>query len=339
MPCMRSPSAITPNTHKEGPLTAIMQKITVIAGATASGKSAAALAVAQAFGGEIVSADSMQVYRRMNIGTAKPSEAERRAVVHHMVDVCAPDEAYSLAQYVDGARRAIADILSRGKLPVICGGTGLYIDTVVDGTELSRQSGDEELRPRLAGRAESEGVQTLWNELNAVDPESAAAIHPNNVRRVIRALEIYLSTGVPKSEWDRRSVGAAPLYDVRYFVLTWTPRERLYERINRRVDEMFMSGLEAEARALYDKGVLSPQSVGGQAIGYKELVPYFEGRSTLGEAAEAIKQATRRYAKRQETWFRRRRDAIQVDGEDAARQILADLELWLRPCVGDAVLP
>lgn len=306
-----------------------MQKIIVIAGATASGKSAAALSVAKALGGEIVSADSMQVYRRMDVGTAKPRGAERCAVVHHMIDVCDPDESYSLAQYVDGARRVIGEVCERGAIPILCGGTGLYIDTVVDGTELSRDSGDGSLRSELAARAERHGSEALWAELNAVDPESASAIHPNNVRRVIRALEIYLSTGVTKSEWDRRSVKAAPAYDVRYFVLSWTPRERLYERINLRVDDMLAAGLEEEARTLYEEGVLSPDSVGGQAIGYKELVPYFEGRSTLAEAAEAIKQATRRYAKRQETWFRRRRDAVYVDGEYAAEQILADLAAWL----------
>ncbi len=306
-----------------------MQKIIVIAGATASGKSAAALRAATSFGGEIVSADSMQVYRGMDIGTAKPSEAERRAVPHHMIDVCEPPQPYSLAQYVDEARRVIGEIGARGALPVLCGGTGLYIDTVVDGTELSRESGDAAMRAELCARAEREGAQVLWDELNAADPESAAATHPNNVRRVIRALEIYLSTGIPKSEWDRRSARAAPMYDVRYFVLSWTPRERLYDRIERRVDEMLAAGLEAEARALYEDGVLSPDSVGGQAIGYKELVPYFEGRSTLAEAVEAVKQATRRYAKRQETWFRRRRDAIHVSGENAAELILADLAAWL----------
>lgn len=302
-----------------------MQKLIVIAGPTASGKSAAALGVAEALGGEIVSADSMQVYRRMDIGTAKPSAAEQRAVPHHMIDVCEPGEPYSLAQYTEQARRVIAQIGERGTLPILCGGTGLYIDTLVDGIALPDSTDDAKVRADLTERAGREGASALWNELYAADPESAEKIHPNNVRRVIRALGIYLSTGVPKSEWDRRSVAAGPVYDTVYFVIGWSPRQRLYERIDRRVDGMLAAGLETEARALYEEGVLTPDSVGGQAIGYKELVPYFEGRITLDEAVASIKQATRRYAKRQETWFRRRRDAICVSGEDACGQILAHL--------------
>ena len=299
-----------------------MKRIIVIAGATASGKSAAALALAQKTGGEIISADSMQVYRRMDVGTAKPTDAERAAVPHHMIDLCEPDEPYSLADWVSEARQVIADVHARGALPIVCGGTGLYIDTLVDGTSLSEAAGDAAIRAELTARAEREGAHALWAELSSVDPESAAAIHENNVRRVIRALEIYRATGVRKSEWDRRSRSESSPYDVRYFVIEWSPRALLYERIDRRVDGMFASGLEAEARSLWDAGALTPQSVGGQAIGYKELVPYFRGEITLAEASDAIKQATRRYAKRQETWFRRRADAIRVSGERASEEIV-----------------
>ena len=299
-----------------------MEKLIVIAGATASGKSAAALRLARERGGEIISADSMQVYRRMDVGTAKPTAAERAAVPHHMIDPCEPNEPYSLADWVSEARRVIADVQGRGALPIVCGGTGLYIDTLIDGTSLSEAAGDAAIRAELTERAGREGAHALWSELSAVDPGSAEAIHENNVRRVIRALEIFRATGVTKSEWDRRSRSAAPPYDVRYFVIEWSPRALLYDRIDRRVDGMFAAGLEAEARALWDEGALTPDSVGGQAIGYKELVPYFRGEITLGEAAEAIKQATRRYAKRQETWFRRRADAIRVAGENAAEEIL-----------------
>ena len=300
-----------------------MNKIIVIAGATASGKSAAALALARETGGEIISADSMQVYRRMDVGTAKPSAAERALVPHHMIDLCEPDEPYSLADWVSEARRVIADVHGRGALPIVCGGTGLYIDTLVDGTSLSEAAGDAAIRAELTARAGSEGAHALWVELSALDPESAEAIHENNVRRVIRALEIYRATGVTKSEWDRRSRSEAPPYDVRYFVIEWSPRQLLYDRIDRRVDKMFAAGLEAEARALWDEGALTPESVGGQAIGYKELVPYFRGVCTLAKASDAIKQATRRYAKRQETWFRRRGDAIRVAGESAGEEITA----------------
>jgi tRNA dimethylallyltransferase len=263
----------------------------------------------------------MQVYRRMNVGTAKPTEAERAAVPHHMIDLCEPDEPYSLSDWVSEAKRAISDIGERGALPIVCGGTGLYIDTLIDGTSLSEAAGDAAIRAELNVRAETEGAHALWLELDGVDPESAEAIHENNVRRVIRALEIYRSTGVTKSEWDRRSRAASPPYDVSYFVIEWSMRSLLYERIDRRVDEMFAAGLEAEARALWESGALTPESVGGQAIGYKELVPYFCGECTLSEATEAIKQATRRYAKRQETWFRRRKDAIRVSGERAYEEI------------------
>ena len=300
-----------------------MQKLTVIAGATAAGKSAAALRVATAAGGEIVSADSMQVYRKMDVGTAKPSAEERAAVRHHMIDLCEPDEPYSLADWIAAARRSIADIAGRGALPIVCGGTGLYIDTLVDGTTLSDAPGDEAIRASLTDRAEREGFEALWRELEAIDPQSAGAIHPNNVRRVIRALEVYHATGVTKSEWDRRSAAIEKPYDVLYFVVERSPRSALYERIDRRVDEMFAAGLEAEARALWERGALSPECAGGQAIGYKELVPYFRGEISLGEAADAIKQATRRYAKRQDTWFRRRKDAIRVDAEHAAEAILS----------------
>ena len=299
-----------------------MTKILVIAGATAAGKSAAAMSVAKAVGGEIVSADSMQVYRAMDVGTAKPSAAERAEVPHHMIDVCEPDAPYSLADWIDAARRAISEISERGALAIVCGGTGLYIDTLVDGTTLSDAPGDAATRAALVERAEREGASALWRELCDIDPKSAEAIHPNNVRRVIRALEVYLATGVTKSEWDRKSAAAAPPYDTAYYVVERTPRAALYERIDRRVDEMFAAGLEAEARSLWERGALSPESAGGQAIGYKEFVPYFRGEITLEQAAEAIKQATRRYAKRQETWFRRRADAIRIDAQHAAETIL-----------------
>lgn len=294
----------------------------VIAGATASGKSAAALLLARKIGGEIVSADSMQVYRRMDVGTAKPTVKERALVPHHMIDLCEPDEPYSLADWLTEARRVIADVHARGRAPIVCGGTGLYIDTLVDGTSLSEAAGDADIRAALNERAEREGAHSLWLELEKTDPESAAQIHENNVRRVIRALEIHRVTGIKKSEWDKRSREKESPYDVSYFVIEWSPRSLLYERTDRRVDEMFDAGLEAEARSLWESGALSPDSVGGQAIGYKELVPYFTGKCTLAEAAEAIKQATRRYAKRQETWFRRRADAIRVAGESASEEIL-----------------
>lgn len=300
-------------------------KLLCIAGPTASGKSAAAMVCARALDGEIVSSDSMQLYRGMDIGTAKPTAAERGEIVHHMIDICEPDGDYSLADYISDAKPIIRDIDSRGKVPIICGGTGLYMDTLIAGSELSDAGGDENIRRELTEFAAANGAEELHRLLAEADPESAAAIHPNNVRRVIRALEIHRSTGVTKSEWDRRSVRESE-FDACVCVITYADRQFLYDRIDRRVDMMFAEGLEREVRAIFDAGKLCPDSVAGQAIGYKEFLPYFDGEQTLGEVADAIKQATRRYAKRQETWFKRNPNAHRIaGGNGAAREII---EIW-----------
>ena len=290
-------------------------KVVCIAGATASGKSALALDLARRCGGEIVSADSMQIYRGMDIGTAKPCAAEQAEIKHHMIDICSVRESYSLADWIADAKPVIADIAARGKLPIICGGTGLYIDTLISGTDLSEAAGDENIRNTLFARAEADGAEALHRELERVDPEAAEAIHPNNVRRVIRALEIYLATGTTKSEWDRRSRERGSEYDATVYVLE-RERAELYERIDRRVDKMIEAGLEAEVRTFWESGDLTPESVAGQAIGYKEFVPYFRGEASLDEVAEAIKQATRHYAKRQVTWFKRNKSSIHINADN-----------------------
>ena len=283
---------------------AIEQKIKILAvvGPTASGKTAVAVELAKRLGGEIISCDSMQIYRRMDIGTAKPTEEEKCGVPHHLIDAVEPDAPFSCAEYVTRAAQAAKEITARGKLPILCGGTGLYLDRFLCG-EMEETQADEALRASLFAYAESEGIEALHARLRAVDPESADAIHPNNVKRVIRALEIYEQTGIPKSEFDRRSQVVESPYDATVIGLFYPRREVLYERINRRVDIMLADGLLEETEKLMQEGVFEVNQTAAQAIGYKELLGYFDGNETLGEAAENLKTATRRYAKRQLTWF------------------------------------
>ncbi|MBO5415653.1 MAG: tRNA (adenosine(37)-N6)-dimethylallyltransferase MiaA [Clostridia bacterium] len=279
-------------------------RILAVAGATASGKSSLALELARLYGGEIVSCDSMQVYKRMDIGTAKPTAEERAAIPHHMIDIAEPTENYSCADYIKAAARAIEDISGRGKLPIICGGTGLYLDALLRGSDFSEDSTpDEAVRRELFEFAETHGKDALFAELQRIDPESAAAIHPNNVKRVIRAIEIYRTSGVTKSELDRRSLESPSKYDAAVIALRYNDRELLRRRIDARVDAMIAMGLEAETRALMSEGVFEKNTTAAQAIGYKEFLGYFRGESTFEECAELLKVATRKYAKRQMTWF------------------------------------
>ena len=277
-------------------------KILAVVGPTASGKTAISVELAKRLGGEVVSCDSMQVYRRMNIGTAKPTEEEKCGIRHHLIDVVEPDAPFSCAEYVTMAGEAVKDISARGKLPILCGGTGLYLDRFLCG-EMEETHTDESLRASLFAFAEQEGVEALHARLRAVDAESADAIHPNNVKRVIRALEIYEQTGIPKSEFDRRSQTGESPYEAMVIGLQYPCREVLYERINRRVDIMLADGLMAETEELSKEGVFDVNLTAAQAIGYKELLGYLEGCETLAEATEHLKTATRRYAKRQLTWF------------------------------------
>ncbi|MBE6566601.1 MAG: tRNA (adenosine(37)-N6)-dimethylallyltransferase MiaA [Ruminococcaceae bacterium] len=277
-------------------------KILAIVGPTASGKTAVSIEVARRLGGEIVSCDSMQVYRRMNIGTAKPTVEEMSGVPHHMIDAVEPDVAFSCADYVTMAGEAVREIVARQKLPILCGGTGLYLDRFLCG-EMEETHADEDLRASLFAFAEREGALALHERLRAVDPESADAIHPNNVKRVVRALEIYEQTGIPKSEFDRRSQAVESPFEAVVVGLFYPRREVLYERINRRVDMMMADGLLEETRGLLEDGVFEVNLTAAQAIGYKELLGYLGGNETLTEATENLKTATRRYAKRQLTWF------------------------------------
>ncbi|MBE6692070.1 MAG: tRNA (adenosine(37)-N6)-dimethylallyltransferase MiaA [Ruminococcaceae bacterium] len=276
----------------------------VVVGPTASGKSEYALKKAKELGGEIISGDSMQIYRKMDIGTAKPTAEEMAEIPHHLIDVADITEIFSAARFVELASKAINDVYSRGKMPIIAGGTGLYIDTLISGTELSATEDDPILREELFAFAKEFGAEALHQRLREVDPESAQAIHPNNIKRVARALEIYLKTGETKTEADRKSRLKESIYDPYIVYIRPDERETLYERIDRRVGKMFDLGLEEEVKSLYQMGLESTPTA-SQAIGYKEFYPYFKGETDIESVKQAICLNTRHYAKRQMTWFNR----------------------------------
>ena len=302
-----------------------MTKILAIVGPTASGKSALALALAEKLNGEIISCDSMQVYRRMDIGTAKPTAEEQAAVRHHLIDVAEPDESFSAADYVAFAVEAIEDCAGRGKLPIVCGGTGLYLDALLRGNDLAPDTTDEKVRAELMEYAEKNGADALWGILREIDPESAEATHPNNVKRVARAIEIYRVSGVTKTELDRRSREGGDRYDACVIGLRYNDREVLYDRINRRVDIMLSDGLVAETESLLADGVFEKNSTAAQAIGYKELLPYCRGEVSLEEASELLKMATRRYAKRQMTWFSAKSYVHFIDVTDTSKKTFEEI--------------
>ncbi len=279
------------------------KRIIAVVGPTASGKSALALELAKRYGGEIVSCDSMQIYREMNIGTAKPTAQEMLEVRHHMIDIVEPETSFSCEDYAKLATEAIDDICSRGKLPIVCGGTGLYLDTLLRGGSSAPSIDTSEIRAKLCARAAEEGIMPLYEELKAVDPESAQCIHPNNEKRVIRALEIYLATGKTKSEFDKLSASTDSVYDATVVCLSYRNRQILYDRIDRRVDQMLSEGLVEETVKLLERGVFEANKTAAQAIGYKELFSYLRGEEDKDVAIENLKRATRKYAKRQITWF------------------------------------
>ena len=280
-----------------------MDKIICIVGPTASGKTRLSVEMAKALRGEILSCDSMQLYRGMDIGTAKPTEEEKQGIVHHMMDFLDPQEDYSVSRYVQQADACLQDILARDKTAVIVGGTGLYVDSLIAGREFAPfpQTGRRE---ELTVLAAEQGIDVVWQKLCEVDPESAERIHPANEKRVIRALEIYLETGKTMTEHDRESRSRLPKYQPLWIGLDYENRADLYARIDLRVEEMFRQGLEEEVRRLLDRGIPAAATA-LQAIGYKELVAYLRGEGSLKEAMEQIQLASRRYAKRQLTWFRR----------------------------------
>lgn len=282
-----------------------MRRVLFITGATASGKTDISLEIAKKFSGEIISSDSMQIYRDMNIGTAKATAEERATVPHHLVDFVSAAESFSVEQYRSLAISAVDDICARGKLPIVVGGTGLYIDALLRGPMSEAPESDPEYRDRMLDSVKCDADRhALWERLLEIDPISAEKTHENNVRRVVRAIEIYEKTGKTKSWFDERSRLSAPDIEPLVLWIDFHDREKLYERINSRVNKMMKSGLLEEVKSLMSRGYLSEDSTAGQAIGYKELVLYLKGQCSLDEAIEEIKLSSRRYAKRQLTWFR-----------------------------------
>lgn len=279
------------------------QTLICIAGPTASGKTALSIALAKLLDTEIISSDSMQLYRGMDIGTAKPDMTERDGVVHHMFDVADAGENFSVARYQQMADACAQDIISRGKIPIVCGGTGLYLNALIDGSAFSGDETNLEAREKYNAIAREQGAHALHEMLRAVDPESADRIHENNVKRVVRALEVYDQTKMTIGEMNAKNKRPEPKYDAILLALCPTERQMLYDRIDRRVDQMMQLGLVEEVRHLWESGRLT--GTAGQAIGYKELVPYLEGTTPLSTCVDTLKRASRNYAKRQLTWLRR----------------------------------
>lgn len=290
-------------------------KILVIVGPTASGKTRMAVELAQRHNGEVISADSMQIYRTMDIGTAKPTQEEMGGIPHHMIDVADPEEDFSVARYVEMAARCVDDVLARGKLPIVAGGTGLYIDSLLSGRTFAPFSPDSALRGELERELAEKGGQAMLEALAQVDPEAAQRLHPNDHKRIIRALEVYRSTGKTITQHNRETQAIPPRYDALTIGLAFQDRQAMWRRIDQRVDEMVAAGLEDEVRRLLTSGI-SPKCTAMQAIGYKEFTQALSGEMTWQEAADVVKLRSRQYAKRQLTWFGRNPNTRWVRWDD-----------------------
>ena len=280
-------------------------QVVCVVGPTASGKTALGVWLAKHYNGEVVSCDSMQIYRRMDIGTAKPTREEMDGVPHHMIDVADPEEDYSAERYRREAVPVVDDILARGKLPIIVGGTGLYLDALLNGHDFAVKSTG--WREKLQKKYDEEGIQPLWEALTEIDPESATRLHPMDTKRVIRALEVWYETGETITQHDHRTRQQPPRYQAAYIGLSFQDRAQLRRRIDLRVDEMVRQGLLEEVQALLAAG-LPPTATAWQAIGYKQFLAAADGRCTVAEAIEEVKLRSRQYAKRQLTWLRRNPD-------------------------------
>lgn len=307
-----------------------MDKIFLVAvcGPTASGKTRLAVDIAKEFGGEVVSADSMQIYKKLDIASAKPTEEEKQGVPHHLMDFLPPTEPFSVADYVEAARKVIADITGRGKLPVLCGGTGLYINSLIDNITFDDTACDYAYREELRQIAAEQGNGAVMEMLRLVDPECAARLHENNLSRVIRALEVYKLSGKTMTQVQAESRLVPSPYNPCMMMIDYD-RETLYSRIDKRVDLMLEAGLLAEAEEFFTH---KDYVTASQAIGYKELKPYFDGECSLTEAVENLKRETRRYAKRQLTWFRKdsRINRISADNTTEYDKILKNAEILVK---------
>lgn len=295
-------------------------KIICVVGPTASGKSSLAVKIAECFGGEVISCDSMQLYRGMDIGTAKATPEEMKGIPHHLLDIIDIDAQYSVSDYVADAEKTALDIRSRGKLPVFCGGTGLYIDSFCLGLDFGEYGSLPEYRTELEAFAALNGCEKLHDMLKASDPEAAEKIECANVKRVIRALEVYKATGTPISVWNKRALENAKPKDALYIGISYLDRNILYERIEKRVEIMVQNGIIEETKRLIEAGIRNSKTA-GQAIGYKEFYPYIDGEASLEECIEKLKINSRHYAKRQLTWFNRNKNVKWVypdsdDGKD-----------------------
>lgn len=289
-------------------------KVVVIVGPTASGKTALSIELAKRINGEIISSDSMQIYKDMDIGTAKVTKEEAEGIKHYLVDCVSPDERYTVSDFKKDAEKAIEEILEKGKTPIVVGGTGLYVNSLIYGIEYQDMNFDEKYRNELMEKAETEeGLKELWIEANKIDPEAMSKISPNDKKRIVRVLEIFKATGKTKTEQEILSRQNGVKYDYKVFGITME-RGKLYSRINLRVDLMIEKGLEEEVKSLVNKYTKFPTAM--QGLGYKEVVEYFEGNLTREEMIDKIKQESRRYAKRQLTWFRKNKETIWLDSSD-----------------------
>ena len=289
------------------------EKVIVICGPTASGKTALSIELAKQINGEIVSADSMQIYKDMDIGTAKPTKEEMQGINHYLIDFVSPDERYSVADYKQDAKKAIREILKKGKVPIIVGGTGLYIDSLIYEIEYPNIKFDEEYRKKLEKEAEENGLEKLYEKAKEIDIEAIQKISKNDKKRVLRILEIYHATGKNKTEQEKESRKKEIEFDYKVYALKWD-REKLYERINKRVDIMLEQGLIEEVKGVCEKYNKFPTAM--QGLGYKEVIEYLENKTTKEEMIKKIKQETRRYAKRQMTWFKKNKQTIWLNAED-----------------------
>lgn len=295
------------------------EKVVVICGPTASGKTALSIELAKKINGEIVSCDSMQIYKEMDIGTAKTTKEEMQGIKHYMLDIISPEERYSVADYKKEAKNAIREIIKKGKTPIVVGGTGLYVDSLIYEIEYPNIEFDEEYRKKLEIQVEKEGLENLYEQAKKIDPEAIKKISQNDKKRIIRILEIYHATGYNKTEQERKSREKEPEFDYKVYGLNM-PREKLYKRIDLRVDIMIKQGLIEEVEKIYKKYSEFPTAM--QGLGYKEVVEYLNNNLTKEEMIEKIKQETRRYAKRQMTWFRKNKQTIWLNTENTVQNNL-----------------